>query len=226
MTFLNGILAFGAAAFAVPLLIHLLNRRRFRTIQWGAMHLLDSIVRVNQKRFRIEQLILLLVRCAIPVALAFCLARPVLTGWQDLAGDAPISAVILLDTSYSMDASSTEGKHLDLAVEQAITVMKAMSRGCEVSVIQTGGRPAPIFDQPIFDPPLMIERLRQLHGGMGASQMPEALDLAFATLRGMSHVRRELIVVSDFQSSDWTVNDHSFSQRMRTQWSRPIFHRH
>ena len=119
MTFLNGILAFGAAAFAVPLIIHILNRSRFRTIQWGAMHLLDSIVRVNHKRFRIEQLILLLVRCAIPVALAFCLARPVLTGWRDLAGDAPVSAVILLDTSYSMDASSAEGKHLDLAVEQA-----------------------------------------------------------------------------------------------------------
>ncbi len=59
MTFLNGILIFGTAAFAVPLIIHLLNRSRYRTIPWGAMHLLDSIVRVNQKRFRIEQLILL-----------------------------------------------------------------------------------------------------------------------------------------------------------------------
>ncbi len=76
MTFLNGMLIFGAAAFAVPLVIHILNRSRFRTIQWGAMHLLDSIVRVNQKRFRIEQLILLLVRCSIPVALAFCLRGP------------------------------------------------------------------------------------------------------------------------------------------------------
>ena len=172
MTFLNGILAFGAAAFAVPLIIHILNRSRFRTIQWGAMHLLDSIVRVNHKRFRIEQLILLLVRCAIPVVLAFCLARPVLTGWRDLAGDAPVSAVILLDTSYSMDATSAEGKHLDLAVEQAIMVMQAMSRGSEVSVIQTGGRPTPVFDQPIFDPPLMIERLRQLDRRFG--RQPDA----------------------------------------------------
>ena len=217
MSFLNGILAFGAAAFAVPLIIHILNRSRFRTIQWGAMHLLDSIVRVNHKRFRIEQLILLLVRCAIPVVLAFCFARPVLTGWRDLAGDAPVSAVILLDTSYSMDASSAEGKHLDLAVEQAIAMMKVMRRGSEVSVIQPGGRPTPVFDQPIFDPPLMIERLRQLDGGLGASQMPEALDLAFATLKGMSHARRELIVVSDFQSSDWTVSDNSFSQQIRAQ---------
>lgn len=216
MTLLNGILAFGAAAFIIPLIIHIMNRRRFRTIEWGAMHLLDSIVRVNHKRFRIEQLILLLVRCAIPAVLAFCLARPVLTGWKDLAGNAPVSAVILLDTSYSMDAKSSEGKHLDLAVEQAVAVLKAMSRGSEVAVIQTGGRPTPIFDQPVFDPSLMIEQLRQLKGGFGASQMPEALDVALVTLAGMSNVRRELIIISDFQASDWPA-DASFAEQIRRQ---------
>jgi hypothetical protein len=216
MTMLNGILAFGAAAFAIPLIIHILNRSRFRTIEWGAMHLLDSIVRVNHKRFRIEQLILLLVRCAIPAVLAFCLARPVLTGWRDLAGNAPVSAVILLDTSYSMDASGPQGKHFDLAVEQAVAVLKAMSRGSEVAVIQTGGRPTSIFGQPIFDPSLMIEQLRQLKGGFGASQMPEALDLALVTLAGMSHVRRELIVISDFQVADWPA-DAAFANQIRKQ---------
>ena len=216
MTLLNGILAFGAAAFIIPLIIHIMNRSRFRTIEWGAMHLLDSIVRVNHKRFRIEQLILLLVRCTIPAVLAFCLARPVLTGWKDLAGNAPVSAVILLDTSYSMDAKSSEGKHLDLAVEQAVAVLKAMSRGSEVAVIQTGGRPTPIFDQPVFDPSLMIEQLRQLKGGFGASQMPEALDVALVTLAGMSNVRRELIIISDFQVSDWPA-DASFAEQIRRQ---------
>lgn len=214
MSFLNGILAFGAAAFVVPLIIHILNRSRFRSIQWGAMHLLDSIVRVNHRRFRIEQLILLLVRCAIPAVLAFCLARPLLTGWRDLAGDAPVSAVILLDTSYSMDASSGGGRHFDQAIQEAIAILENMSRGSEVSVIQTGGRPTPVFDQPVFDPPLMIERLREIQGGFGASQMPESLELAMATLANMSHVRRELIVISDFQSSDWPEKSDPFYKQI------------
>ena len=79
MTFLNPALAFGALAFAIPLIIHILNRSRFKTVEWGAMHLLESVIKVNHKRFRIDQLILLLVRCAIPVLLALCLAKPVLT---------------------------------------------------------------------------------------------------------------------------------------------------
>ena len=87
MTLLNGILALGAVAAAIPLLIHLLNRSRFRTVPWGAMHLLESVIRTNNRRIRLEQLLLLLVRCAIPAVLALCLARPVLTGWRALPGE-------------------------------------------------------------------------------------------------------------------------------------------
>ena len=47
MTLLNQILAFGAAAFLIPLVIHILNRRRFRSVEWGAMHLLESVLKVN-----------------------------------------------------------------------------------------------------------------------------------------------------------------------------------
>ena len=79
MNFLNQPLAWGALAFSIPLILHILNRSKFRRVEWGAMHLLESVVKVNHKRFRFEQLLLLLVRCAIPVLLALCLARPVLT---------------------------------------------------------------------------------------------------------------------------------------------------
>lgn len=203
MTFLNQALAFGAAAFVIPLVIHILNRSRFRTIEWGAMHLLESVIRVNHKRFHIEQIILLLIRCAIPALLALCLARPVLTGSRILEHDAPASLVILLDTSYSMDAVSEAGSRFESAVNAASAIVGAASRGSEVAVIQTGGRPTPLFDQPVFDPEAVVRRMKQLQAGYGASDMQAALDEALETLSGMSHARRELIVISDFQPADW-----------------------
>ena len=66
MNFLNLGLALGAAAFLIPLLIHIFNRSRFRVVQWGAMHLLESVLRVNRKQVQLEQIILLIIRCAIP----------------------------------------------------------------------------------------------------------------------------------------------------------------
>ena len=55
MTFLNGILAFGAIAALVPLLIHLFNRSRFKVVAWGAIHLLESVLRKNRKQIQLEQ---------------------------------------------------------------------------------------------------------------------------------------------------------------------------
>ncbi len=203
MTFLNGALAFGSLAFAIPLIIHILNRSRFKTVEWGAMHLLESVIKVNHKRFRIDQLILLLVRCAIPVLLALCLAKPVLTGANLLEGDSPVSLVVLLDTSYSMDTVDPSGSRFDSAVDAACKIIGAARRGSEVAVIQTGGRPTPLFDQPVFDPEAVVRRLKQIPAGYGASDMPASLDKAITTLSGMKHARRELIVISDFQPADW-----------------------
>ena len=81
MTFLNGILAFGAIAALVPLLIHIFNRSRFKVVAWGAIHLLESVLRKNRRQIQLEQLILLLIRCAIPILFAFALARMVVTEW-------------------------------------------------------------------------------------------------------------------------------------------------
>jgi hypothetical protein len=217
VTFLNGLLAFGAAAAAVPLVIHLLNRSRFRTISWGAMHLLESVIRVNYKRLRIEQLILLMVRCAIPALLAFCLARPVLTGWRALPGDVPASTVILLDNSYSMDAASGDRPHFAEATDDACDIIGQLNRGSEASVVTTGGAPTPVLETPVFDPRTMIQQVRLLRGGYGASETAESFDSGMAILAGMANARRNLIVISDFQRSDWEAMPPSTLQRIRQQ---------
>ena len=138
MTFLNQLLLFGAAAFVIPLIIHILNRSRFRTVEWGAMHLLESVIKVNHRRFRIDQLILLLVRCSIPVLLALCLARPVLTGSSALEGDAPVSLLVLLDTSYSMDAGAAGGTRYTQAVDAASEIISTVVCANESSTSAVG----------------------------------------------------------------------------------------
>ena len=205
MTFMNPALVFGAVAFAIPLMIHILNRSRFRTVEWGAMHLLESVIKINHKRFRLDQLILLLVRCAIPALLAITLARPVLTGAKMLEGDAPVSLVLLLDTSYSMEATDPAGSRFDAAVDAATRIVGTASRGSQIAVLQTGGRPTPLFDQPVFDPAAVTRRLQQISAGYGASDMQACMDEALVIINGMSHARREIVVISDFQPADWNA---------------------
>ncbi len=217
MTFLNGILAIGSIAAAIPLLIHLLNRSRFRTVPWGAMHLLESVIRTNNRRIRLEQLLLLLVRCAIPAVLAICLARPVLTGWHTLPGEVAASTLLLLDNSYSMDARSNGKTHFEEAVDHACAIVDQLDRRSDIAAITTGGTPTPVFDSPIFDPQMMSNRLSRLPGGFGASVTVDSLEAGLATVSGMAHARRHLMVIGDFQASDWETFASASSARLREQ---------
>ena len=82
MTFLNFALLGGVAALGIPIIIHLFHKSRFQVVKWGAMHLLETVIRTNQRRIRLEQLILLIIRAAIPALLALLMARPVWKGAQ------------------------------------------------------------------------------------------------------------------------------------------------
>ncbi len=76
--FANPALVGGALAGSIPVVIHLLNRQRFKKVVWAAMHWLWASYKKSQRRLQIEQLILLLIRILVLVLLAFALARPAL----------------------------------------------------------------------------------------------------------------------------------------------------
>src|SRR5947199_9357832 len=78
MSFLNPIMLAGLVAISVPIIIHLLNRRKFQKVVWAAMRFLRLSVEQNQRRMKIEDLILLVLRCLLLVLLALALPRPAL----------------------------------------------------------------------------------------------------------------------------------------------------
>src|SRR5436190_4295564 len=67
-------LAVGAGAVSVPIIIHLLNRRRFKIVTWAAMRFLLAAQKQNTRRMRLEQILLLLCRCAMVALLVFAMA--------------------------------------------------------------------------------------------------------------------------------------------------------
>src|ERR1051325_4833064 len=98
MSFLNPIMLAGLAAISVPIIIHLLNRRRFQKVVWAAMRFIQASVEKNQKRMRIEDLILLALRCLLLALLALALARPaILSNAAGVFGQSKVTGVIILD---------------------------------------------------------------------------------------------------------------------------------
>src|SRR4051812_3928030 len=138
MKFLNFALIWGALALAIPIIIHLFHKSRFRVVRWGAMHLLLNVINTNQRRIRFEQWLLLFLRAALPVLLAILMARPLWKGAQALLGDAKTSTVVLLDNSYSMEAARAGLSNWSLARDAATRIVNGLQRGSEAQVILMG----------------------------------------------------------------------------------------
>src|SRR5436190_19200762 len=68
--------AAGAALASIPIIIHILNRRRFKTVRWAAMEYLLQAMRKNRRKLKFEQWLLLAMRCLLIFLMGLALARP------------------------------------------------------------------------------------------------------------------------------------------------------
>lgn len=206
MSFLNWILLGGIAAFVAPLIIHLLNRTRFKVVEWGAMHLLDAALQVNSQRIQWQSLLLLLLRCLIPMLLALGLARPVFTSWRSAGGAGDKSLVILIDNSISMQARGTTGtSRFQYAIEQAQTLIKQQAPSTELSLWSMGGQPVDLLKGTTFDHSRVSNKLESMKAGAGSVAVQPSIAAALKQVSSMQNASREVIVISDFQDHEWKV---------------------
>jgi len=110
VSFAHPALLAGALLFAVPLIIHLLNRQRHKKRPWAAMEFLLRAYQKQRNRLRNENLLLLLLRCLVPIVLALAIARPMLQSAAALfSGGGVVHHVMVLDGSYSMGLRPDNG---------------------------------------------------------------------------------------------------------------------
>ena len=76
--FANGTLLWGLGAASLPIIIHLLNQRKFREMRWAAMRFLLAAIRKNSRRIRVEQWLLLAIRTLIIILVVSAMAKPFL----------------------------------------------------------------------------------------------------------------------------------------------------
>src|SRR5436309_3196105 len=100
-------LGVGAAAIALPILIHWLTKPRPVTVPLSTLRFVREAVRQRRARYRLRDLLILLLRAAAVVLLAWAFARP-LAGSKPLVAESAGEAVrvVILDRSQSMAAAS------------------------------------------------------------------------------------------------------------------------
>src|SRR6516165_3357463 len=103
MSFLQPMLLAALPLVALPIIIHLINQRRYQTVRWAAMMFLLAANRMSRGYARIRQWLIMAMRMAAIAALVFAVSRPLAGGWLGLAaGGRADTTIILVDRSPSM----------------------------------------------------------------------------------------------------------------------------
>ncbi|MEC8928183.1 MAG: BatA domain-containing protein [Verrucomicrobiota bacterium] len=200
MSFLNLPMLLGLTAISVPIIIHFLNRRKFRTVTWAAMRFVRLSVDQNQRRMKIEDLILLLLRCALLALLALALARPALdSGKQQLVGDTKVNAVVLLDNSFSMKVNDNF-EDAKKAAKAALDGLPGNSACALLLVSDVVDEEIPRPDPDLDGVHRAINEARLSHH---ATDLYPALQAAAETLNESTGLRKEIYLVTDGQRNGW-----------------------
>jgi hypothetical protein len=139
LTFIHGYLLGGLVLIGLPVLIHLIMRQRPRQLSFPAFRFLRQQHRINQRKLRLQHLLLLLLRMALIAALCLALARPRLRSASlALGAEQPIAAVLVVDTSESMGLSDGKQTRLDEARARAREVLDESADGSRLALIDAG----------------------------------------------------------------------------------------
>lgn len=136
LNFLNTAVLAALAAAILPFVLHLFSRRKVRVVPFSSVAFLKAMQRRQVRAIKIKQVLLLIVRTLILLAVVLAFARPATRGGY-LGSHAAVSAVIILDNSASMGLSVKDGRLFDLAVRRADDILAQMGQEDEAAVVAT-----------------------------------------------------------------------------------------
>lgn len=197
-----------AIGVAVPIIIHLLYRKNRKETDWAAMELLRRALVVRSGQIKLEDFIILLLRCLTLLLLAAALLRPILKD-SDLIGDQKVGMVVAIDDSLSMNHGATT--RFENAIEKARQVIGTSQLGDKISIVFLNERS---IDDPNKIPlraadydPTKINSILDEAKKSGASNHQSNLENSIPLLKEMSEEMKagtkEIHIITDAQQSDW-----------------------
>lgn len=206
--FLHPTLAlFALAAGLLPVLIHFINRRRYRQAPWAAMSFLLSANQRSRKRLRMEHWLLMLIRIAAIVLLGLAVARPFVSAAPlGGLGSSRMHRVLILDNSISMLAQADQkDTRFAIALRAADELLARLPDGDVVSIITTSAPAEAIIEYPASDRRVVRERVQSVPPLPKPADWIRAINLAREILRDspLATGNQGVHVVSDFRRGDW-----------------------
>lgn len=193
----------GLGAMAIPIVIHLLNRRRYDVVDWGAMQFLQ-VSQTTRRRLFLEEFLLMLLRMGLIAIMVCALAAPYSSGplFAGLGQHSSRDVVLILDGSASMSYDAAGRTCAEVARDWARTFVAEMSQGDTLAIILARAQPH-ILLEPTHDPERVRQVLDSLPAPRGSADGPAAVQAAWKLLETSKRPQREIVILTDDQRAAW-----------------------
>lgn len=214
---------FGLGGAAIPVIIHLLHKRKYKETSWAAMRFLAEAARKHSRRLRWEQLLLLLVRCLAVGCFALALSRPFFEASSASESSyQPRHLIFVVDNSFSMGLVQTGGATL---LDEARGLVRRIVEGTRVGdgfslVTMTAGEFGTVIQAPTYNKASILAEAEALP----LTERTVDLNATVARLRNVLKEapelpQKEIVLIGDFQRRDWPTSDDARMQALRAQWN-------
>ncbi len=202
MSFLQPWLLAALPLVSLPIIIHLINQRRYQTVQWAAMMFLLAANKMSRGYARLRQYLIMAMRIAAIAALIFAISRPLTGGWLGRAGGGkPDVTLVLLDRSPSMtqSGSGTGDSKLETGRRQLAESLKTI------------GSQRWVLIEPGSDRPRELDSIDALVTSPSAGPTSASSDLPAMLLTAQEYMkanktgRTEVWILSDIRENDWNA---------------------
>ncbi len=202
MLFLKPLLLWGLIAASIPVLIHMINKQRHKTIPWAAMQFLLKATRESRGKKRLRYILILTCRVLAVAALVFAAARPIVSGLIGWGGGSIDTVVLLLDRSASMESTPKDGMRprRQIVIEKVREAMASLGGARLILIDSASGIPQEVPS------PETLGDLAATSATDTAADFPALLSRAVEYLSETSG-RSEIWLASDIQSSNWLPED-------------------
>jgi hypothetical protein len=204
-------------AAAIPVIIHLLNRRRHKTLAWAAMQFLLKATRESRGKKKLRHILILTARTLGIACLAFAVARPMIGGLLGWGSSQMDTVILVLDRSASMEttADNTTASRRELAIDRVRDAMKSLDATRLVLIDSATATP-----QDIPSPESLME-ITNTRATDSTASIPALLQRAAEFIVETQPGKTEVWIASDMQYGDWDMKNERWTTAIATLQSVP-----
>ncbi|MBP5320227.1 MAG: VWA domain-containing protein [Kiritimatiellae bacterium] len=203
--FANPLFLWALTAAAIPLMLHMFQRRRTVVTPFPTLRFLKAAQKRSSSRVRFENLIIWLLRTLLVCSIALAFAQPVLKqAAGGILGRTDRDIAIVLDGSYSMNYEMERAKVWESCKDAAEKMINGLKAGDRVCVYLAAETPVPVIEKPTTERATVVQAIRALTLTDASAKLEDAVAMAVRTLEQQDGKReKELYIFTDGQARSW-----------------------